>query len=236
MGWIAYWDDKPTIYVNRRHREAHYRAVADGIIAAIGGDRPVVLDFGCGEALNAATVAGACSTLMLCDAAASVRSGLERRHAGDGTIRVLAPEALSALPAGSIDLIVANSVIQYLSTEELDLTLDVWLRLLAPDGRLLLADVIPPATGPVTDAAALLAFGWREGFLPAAATGLVRTFFSDYRKVRVALGLKQFDEAAMIGLLAAKGLTARRVRPNIGHNQARMAFVAERRRDAQSFQ
>jgi hypothetical protein len=87
----------------------------------------------------------------------------------------------------------------------------------------------------LTDAAALLAFARREGFLTAALGGLVRTFFSDYRRVRAVLGLRQLDEAEMIALLRANGFEAQRLRPNLGHNQSRMAFMAKRRdrREAQ---
>lgn len=228
MGWIEYWDDKPTIYVNRRHREAHYRCVADGLIANLGEGRPVMLDYGCGEALFAGDVARRCGRLYLCDAAPSVQAELRRRFASVENIAVVAPEDLPGLPAGSIDLIVANSVIQYLSPADLDRCLDEWKRLLSPGGRLLVADIIPPAVGPLTDALALLDFGRREGFLIAAFTGLVRTFFSSYRKVRAALGLQQYEADDLIARLAAHGLTARRHQPNLGHNQSRMAFIAVR--------
>ena len=228
MGWIEYWDDKPTIYVNRRHREAHYRNIADGLIANLGDGRPVVLDYGCGEALFAGDVARRCSRLYPCDAAPSVQAELRRRFASVGNIAVVAPAELSTLPAGSLNLIVANSVIQYLSPADLDQCLEQWKRLLAPTGRLLLADVIPPSVGPLTDALALLDFGRREGFLIAAGVGLVRTLFSSYRKVRAALGLQQFEADALVARLAAHGLAARRHHPNLGHNQSRMAFIAVR--------
>ena len=234
MGWIEYWDDKPTIYVNQRHREAHYRSIAEGLIANLGGGRPVVLDYGCGEALFAGEVAGRCRRLFLCDAAPSVRQELARRLGEHASISVIAPDDLDGLAEGSIDLIVANSVIQYLSRDDLGRCLGTWRRLLTPDGRLLLADVIPRSIGAVQDAAALLAFARREGFLIAATTGLVRTFFSDYRKVRAALGLQQFEEGEMVRLLDGSGLEARRLRPNLGHNQSRMAFVATRAVDAGS--
>ncbi|MGE0766291.1 MAG: class I SAM-dependent methyltransferase [Hyphomicrobiaceae bacterium] len=228
MGWIEYWDDKPTIYVNRRHREAHYRGVADGLIANLGDGFPVVLDYGCGEALFAGDVARRCKWLYLCDAAPNVRAELRSRFESIANISVVAPEDLAALPAGSLDLIVANSVIQYLSTAETDQCLDEWHRLLAPAGRLLVADVIPPSVGPLTDALALLDFGRRQGFLFAAGIGLVRTFFSNYRKVRASLGLRQYEADALIARLAAHGLTARRHYPNLGHNRSRMAFIGTR--------
>jgi len=228
MGWIEYWDDKPTIYVNRRHREAHYRGVSDGLIANLGEGRPAVLDYGCGEALFADRVARQCGRLYLCDAAPSVRGELQRRFASIDNIVVVSPEDVAGLPAGSLDLIVANSVIQYLSPADLDRCLEQWKRLLGPGGRLLVADVIPPSVSPLTDALALLDFGRREGFLLAAGAGLVRTFFSNYRKVRAALGLQQFTAEDMIARLAAHGLSAHRHHPNLGHNQSRMAFVAVR--------
>jgi SAM-dependent methyltransferase len=226
MGWIEYWDDKPTIYVSKRHREAHYRCIADGIVANLGDGNPVVLDYGCGEALSAAEVAQNCSRLYLCDAAPSVRAELRARFSDNQSIIVIAPEELTDLPGASVDLVVANSVVQYLPSDVLETCLEDWRRLLAPEGRLLLADIIPPSVGPLTDAKALLSFAWREGFAPAAAAGLVRTLFSDYRKIRAELGLQQYEADAIVSLLNAKGFSARRHHPNLGHNQARMAFIA----------
>jgi SAM-dependent methyltransferase len=228
MGWIEYWDDKPTIYVNQRHKEAHYRGISDGLIANLGDGRPVVLDYGCGEALFADRVAHRCGRLYLCDAAPRVRAELQRRFASIDNIVVVSPDEVVGLPPGSLDLIVANSVIQYLSPADLDRCLEQWKQLLGPGGRLLVADVIPPSVSPLTDALALLDFGRREGFLLAACIGLVRTFFSNYREVRAALGLQQFEAETLIQRLAAHGLTAHRHHPNLGHNQSRMAFLAVR--------
>ncbi len=226
MSWIEYWDDKPTIYVSQRHREAHYRCIADGIVANLGDGNPVVLDYGCGEALSADLVARKCRRLYLCDAAPSVRAELLKRFASEPRIVVIAPDELASLPGGSVDLVVANSVVQYLPSDVLQTCLQDWRRLLSPKSRLLLADIIPPSVGPLTDAVALLSFAWREGFTLAAAAGLVRTLFSDYRKVRAELGLQQYEAETIVSLLKAAGFSARRHHPNLGHNQARMAFIA----------
>ena len=72
----------------------------------------------------------------------------------------------------------------------------------------------------------MLAFGWQGGFLLPALGGLVRTVFSDYRKIRAELGLTHYEEAEMLALLEKAGFTARRLEKNLGHNQARMAFGA----------
>ncbi len=226
MGWIDYWDGKPTIYVSRRHREAHCRSVADGIIAHLERDGLTVLDFGCGEALFAAEVASRCRHLYLSDGAPSVRADLERRLGATGNIGIVAPEGLSALAAGSVDLVVVNSVAQYLGTSDLAQCIDAWKRLLASGGHILIADIIPRSVGPATDALALLRFAFANGFLIAAMAGLARTAFSNYRQIRATLGLRQFEEAELIELLASHGLEASRVYPNLGHNQSRMAFIA----------
>jgi hypothetical protein len=58
--------------------------------------------------------------------------------------------------------------------------------------------------------------------------GLVRTALSDYRRIRADLGLTHYTEAEMLAVIEAAGLTARRLEKNLGHNQARMAFVGAR--------
>jgi hypothetical protein len=117
--------------------------------------------------------------------------------------------------------------VQYLSLDELRNLLRMARAKLKPTGRLALADVIPPEVSPLTDAAALLSFAWRGGFLKDAIIGLARTVTSDYGTLREELGLAQYDEAEMLELLRDFGFVAERRPENIGHNQARMTFVAQ---------
>lgn len=225
MSWIEYWNGSPSIYVNDLHKAVHYRGVAGGIGRHVP-DRGTVLDHGCGEALFAGEVARGCAHLYLYDAAPAVREALQRRFAGEPRITVLDDIGLAGLADGAIDLVVANSVIQYLDETSLVAALDLWKRLLASDGRLLVADVIPRSVGPATDALSLLSFAGRNGFLVAAVAGLLRTLFSDYRKLRGSLGIAKFEEREVVEILARQGLAAERVHPNLGHNQSRMAFMA----------
>ena len=155
-----------------------------------------------------------------------VREKLRQRFSGRANPGVLSPDEVAALPDGHFDLIVANSLLQYLDRPTLDGLLALWRRLLAPGGRLLLADIIPPDVSAVQDAAALLSFAAKDGFLPAAVVGLVRTALSPYRKLRGELGLSMYREDAFLALLREAGFAAERTRPNVGHNQNRMAFLA----------
>jgi ubiquinone/menaquinone biosynthesis C-methylase UbiE len=146
-------------------------------------------------------------------------------------ISVAAPDDVRALPAGSLDVVVVNSLLQYLSRTELQDWLETFRLLLRPGGKLVLGDVVPPDIGPLTDAAALLRFGFEGGFLVAACVGLVRTALSDYRKLRRDLGLATYTEADILAMMEAAGFAATRHRPNIGHNQARMTLVGTREPD-----
>ncbi|MEZ5857055.1 MAG: class I SAM-dependent methyltransferase [Hyphomicrobiaceae bacterium] len=225
MSWIEYWNAKPSIYVNARHKQVHYRNIADGIGAHLHG-RGRVLDYGCGEALFSHRVAENCDQLYLYDAAPAVREGLEARYSDHESIIVLGDEDLAQLPRGSVDLVIANSVVQYLDEAGLARAIRTWKRILAPGGRVLVADVIPRSVGAATDAIALLRFAGRNGFLTAACAGLLRTFFSDYRRLRGSLGLTQLEEHEVGDFFARQGLKVCRIHPNLGHNQGRMAFIA----------
>jgi SAM-dependent methyltransferase len=224
--WLAFWNAPHSIYVNARHRDVHYRVIAEAITTLVPSAQARVLDYGSGEALHADRVAAAAGELLLCEGAPRVRAALAARFAENPKIRVAAPEELERLPDRSLDLIVLHSVAQYLTPEELAALLAVFRRLSKTSGMLVVSDVIPPHVPAATDALALLRFAAANGFLIAAFVGLVRTFVSDYWRLRTRYGLTRYGEAAMIEKLAAAGFIAQRAPRNIGHNQARMMCIA----------
>ncbi|CAH1656663.1 Ubiquinone/menaquinone biosynthesis C-methylase UbiE [Hyphomicrobiales bacterium] len=227
MTWTDFWNSDTPIYVNERHKLLHYRLIARDIIKLLPSRAARVLDYGCGEALSAREVAAQCQSLTLVDAAPRVREKLGERFAPVANINVASPEDIAALPAGSFDLVIINSVLQYLTKDEAAAVFATLRGKLAPGGRLVLADILQPGVSPLADVKALLGFGWTGGFLGAACLGLVRTALSDYRKLRGQLGLTHYSEGEIIAALTAAGFSAHRQRPNIGHNQDRMLIIAE---------
>lgn len=224
--WLAFWNAPNRIYVNDRHRDIHYRDIALAIRSLVPSPSATIIDYGCGEATAADLLAEACGRLILSDGAPAVRDNLAARFKDHPRIAVLSPEDVAALPPGSVDLIVLNSVAQYLDRPAFAALIGRFKDLLATDGRLVVGDVIPPHTSAATEIAALMKLAWQNGFVVAALAGLVRTLFSDYRGLRRRLGLTHYTEAEMIAALGRAGFTARRHTPNLEHNQERMTFVA----------
>jgi SAM-dependent methyltransferase len=225
--WISFYDMRHSlIYVNARHRDVHYRKIADDIRALVPKPSAHVLDYGCGEATSADLVAAACAQLMLVEAAPNARAALTITYAGDPKIAAITPEQAGALPAGSFDLIVMHSVAQYLSVAELDRLLAVFRKLLKPDGLFVVGDIVPPRLAATAAAWSLLKCGAANGFFWAAVGGLLRIFVSDYLRLKKTVGLSHYEQHAMLEKLKAAGFSASRAPRNIGHNQWRMTFLA----------
>jgi len=224
--WREFWDSAHSIYVSERHKDVHYRDVAEQLAAFVPGPDARVLDHGSGEAIHADLVAARSREVLLCDAAVRVRASVAARFAGNPKIKAIAPEDVDRLPNASLDLVFANSLVQYLTAAELDRILALWRRLLASGGVLIVADVIPPHVGAVSDGLALLRYAAENGFLGAAVLGLARTALSRYRQLRSELGIARYSEAEFLAKLRAAGFSAERLAKNVEHNPARMTFRA----------
>lgn len=225
--WIDFYDFKHSvIYVNARHRDVHYRAIAEDIRAYVSSPTAHVLDYGCGEATSADLIATAGARLVLVEAAPNVRASLTMRYAGHPKIVVISAEQAAALPKASFDLIVMHSVAQYLGAAELDRLLTMFRALLKPGGLFVLGDIVPLHLAAPAAAFALLRFGAVNGFFWAAAFGLMQIFVSDYLQLKKTVGLSHYSEAAMLEKFKRAGFAAERAARNIGHNQHRMTFLA----------
>src|SRR3954467_8401776 len=145
--WIDYYDSTHTIYASKLHRELHFQLIAKDIIGYISSPDSVVLDYACGEALSAAKVADACGKLILAEPAPGVRGRLIARFAPYTKVRVRSLDDLRKMEEKSVDLVVMNSVSQYMTPAELEAAFTVINRLLKPSGRLVLGDVLRPEVG-----------------------------------------------------------------------------------------
>jgi SAM-dependent methyltransferase len=228
--WLSYWDTPNKSYVSERHKKAHYDVVFDGIRPYLPTSTDgIVLDWGCGDALAAERIAELCGGVLLYDAAASTRARLGEHLRKHTRIRILDDTALEGIFGGSIDLIVVNSVIQYLSAEQFDTTLALFHRLLNPSGAILLGDIISPGTGNLQAAATLLRFAWRKGFFLSAVAGLVETFASPYRMLQRRIGLAAYTPIQMLQIFDQHGFIAERLPHNIAVSPHRSSYLARKK-------
>lgn len=225
--WLGFWNRPHSIYVNDRHLRVHCRRVAEDILSVLpAGTDLRVLDYGCGDALEAERVAARAGRLFLYDAASSVRARLRERFATVTNITVLDDAGLQALDE-ALDVTIIFSVVQYVPRDTLPGLLQDCRRRLKPGGRLVLADVIPPEAGMVADIRALLTTAAANGFLLAALGGLAATFFSDYRRLRQQLGFAIYSEAEMTALLKQAGFSVTRHPRNLGFHPARHTYIGQ---------
>jgi SAM-dependent methyltransferase len=128
-----------------------------------------VLDFGCGFGFVATALAPKVGEIFLWDASSNMRSRAQRRVAHYQNIRFLdLSEAVRLPPSLFFDLIFVNSVAQYMTDEEFSSWLKRWQQMLAPDGRLVISDLIVPGHSALVEMGALLAFSARHQFLRQA--------------------------------------------------------------------
>jgi ubiquinone/menaquinone biosynthesis C-methylase UbiE len=223
--WLDYWNRPNGIFVNDRHKRAHYRVLLANIQPFLprcaGGS---LLDWGCGEAVGAELMAIECERVYLHDPASTVRAGLWQRYKDHPRITVL--DDLKQLSDSSQDLILINSVVQYLSRAELSATLRDLRRLLKPEGMFLIGDVITPRTPLWRHAVVFLRFGYREGFFLAALIGLVRNFLPSYTSLKRKQGLSAYSEADLLRILEGAGLRGERLPRNIAVSHIRATYRA----------
>jgi SAM-dependent methyltransferase len=227
--WLQFWNAPQHLYVNPEHADQLYCEIAEELVrAAEIGKGQRCLDFGCGEALGCPVLLARGASVLLCDGAERMRRLARERFGGRPGVTVLDTAGFEAIPLASLDVVAVVSVLQYLRRDEVQRLLDLWHAQLRPGGRLVLGDVISPTVGPLSDAFALLAYCRRHGQLMPAIRSILATGLSDYRRVRRALGLTTYDEAAIRDLLGSHGFAVTRHERNLGVSQARMTFVGRR--------
>jgi SAM-dependent methyltransferase len=229
QSWLDFWNAPNAIYVSRRHQEAHYATIFSGIGRFVpAGGAAVVLDWGCGDALAANDLAQTCRTLLLYDRADSTRRRLLSNYAASPKIRVLDDAELGAVPPASVDLIIVNSVVQYLDRRQFVDALQLSHRLLRSDGKLLLGDIIAPDTPLFGHVTTFLRFAWQNGFFVAAVFGLARNFVSPYRKLRRDAGYACYTQSQLLGLLDDNGFVGERLASNIAVSELRSSYLARK--------
>lgn len=130
------WDSDP-------EKVSRARVVADAVAAAVPlGPRTRLLEYGAGTGLVSQALAGRAGPLTLADSSAGMRAVMERKVAAgalpDARVWDLDLERQDP-PADRFDVVVASLVLHHV--HDLDRVLSGFAALLAPGGRLCVADL-----------------------------------------------------------------------------------------------
>jgi SAM-dependent methyltransferase len=224
--WESYWEglnDKQQLF--REQSEEYFRNL-DSTVRLDPQSR--VLDFGCGFGYVAEALAPRVGELFLWDASANMRRRARLNVAGHQNVRFLDLSAPKSLPDElRFELILVNSVIQYMTFDEFSAWLLRWRNMLAPTGRLVISDLIPPNYPAILDIVDLLRFSARRGFL-------VRAIWQAFSEIWRYWGVRRVQPLSRVGRenlsQQAKdaGLTVSCLPLNLTHFKRRLTAVFTR--------
>lgn len=184
----------------------------------------VVLDFGCGFGYVLVLLARHVGRVAYWDAAANVL-----RRAGDRVAHLPHVEMVDLAegrpaPDRIYDLVLVNSVVQYMQRAELAGWLARWRSMLRDDGRLVVSDVPTPDLSTWEELTDMLAFAERRGFLWAA----VRDGFREagrYARTRRRLSLLCLTPDELAALAMEAGLSPELLPANLTHRSGRFSML-----------
>jgi cyclopropane fatty-acyl-phospholipid synthase-like methyltransferase len=220
--WRAYWEQI-------EDRQEVFRAEARDHIARLRRLVPVdrdtrTLDFGCGFGFAAEQLAPHVASIALWDGAANVRRRARARIAWLPNVELADLANPDAAAAPAYDLITVHSVVQYMSEAELRAWLTRWKRMLRPNGRLVLSDLIQPGASALRELLDYLGFSARAGFLGDALLGGMREF-ANYFGARSSRPLLQVDAERLAAWAAQAGLEVAWLPENLSHRRFRRTAI-----------
>ena len=228
-GWRDYFDglkDQSPLY---RVQAGVY---VDSLRGAVGVRRHHrVLDFGCGFGFVPALLAPLVDEIWWWEPSLNMRSAAARNTATFPNARFCDLSAMDSTATQEItwqghgfDLILVNSVVQYMATEEVWRWLHQWRAMLASGGQVVLSDLIPPRHNSLSDVACLLRLGRRQGSALVAANQALGGIAS-YWRTRHARPLTAISKTDLARHAAAAEFDVTFLPANLTHFRQRWAAI-----------
>lgn len=188
-----------------------------------------LLDFGCGFGLLAEEISSRVAELMVWDSAANMRSIAYARLSGiDNVGFVDLSDSSVDMPAGEFDFILVNSVIQYMTFDELSVWTRSWKAMLAPGGRLVISDIMTDKYSFVRDLFAFLAVCRRNGVLMRSILAGIRAI-GDYSAVKASRPLLRLDAAQISTIAGGADLDVTILPENLTYHYGRITAVFQKK-------
>jgi SAM-dependent methyltransferase len=236
MEWKAYWDgvEHPQILGD------HGKAEATDFVGRLATALPIrahwrVLDFGCGSGHVAELLAPMVREVWLWDAAPRMLEHARRRVERLGNVvTVDSVDTLVKDRAGRFDLILVNSVIQYMQPSELTDWVRRWRDLMHDHGRIAISDIAQPGGRLIVDLASLLSFCRRGGLPVTRVAGPILRSWLAYFRTRASRPLLTLSRGEVAALARQAGLVVDFCPGNLTHRRDRLtAFMSHDRGQAQ---
>lgn len=183
-----------------------------------------VVDFGCGFGYIAQRVGTRVGKLYVWDRAQNMRERCVRRVSRHRPVDVIDLGDPQAAPGIRVDLVLVNSVVQYMTREELRQWLRQWRRLLADDGAVVLSDVIQPQSVFLSELLDSIAFLVRNGLLVRSLGRAVREL-RRYTKIRRQAPLLRLDAQDLERECVQAGFKAEFLPQNLTYRSNRLSVL-----------
>lgn len=186
-----------------------------------------VFDFGCGFGLAAKLLAPHVEQLWLWDTSPNMRQRAQQSVAAFNNTHVLeslTPESQNDL---YVDIVLVNSVIQYMSREEFIHWLKRWRSMLRVDGQIVVSDIVPEESWAFSDMVESLVFAARRGFLIRS----IRFAFSAlarYWRTRWHTSLLSFSQKELYSVAAKTQLAVEFLGTNLTYRKNRVTAIFRR--------
>ena len=155
--WVSFYDFKHSvIYVNARHRDVHYRIIAQDIRGYVPSPTAAVLDYGCGagDLLRVLADLGARAAFTGCDVSTGMLAEAARRWPpAFGPAPALAPQDGARTPFADrqFDIITISAVLHHVPVEERQAVYRELGRVLKPGGLVVIVDSLQKGDRPEWD-------------------------------------------------------------------------------------
>lgn len=216
--WRAHWDAHPAPTPSfAREAELFARRLREDFRLDCDTD---VFDYGCGFGFVAAALAPDVRTVAVWEPARAMAAHARATLAGHPNVREV--DLAAAGTRGDrpeVDLVVVNSVVQYMSEAEVARMLATLAGMLRPGGRIVVSDVVPPRHSLGREA---VTFALRH---PGLVRDRLWRWGRDYLRKMDALPLLRLGVEDLRRLAASAGLILETHRRNLTHFAGRTTFV-----------
>lgn len=213
--WFDYWESlEPSSRLFEEQSAAYVEKLCNVVRLT---SELTVLDYGCGFGYVTSQVAELAGQVYAWDRSPGMRSRTMHRTAHQKNVVVLERNDPGAAVSDiTVDVVLINSVVQYMSHDDFKSCLLTCSDALSQEGIILVSDMVPEEYNGLRDVADLLRFSMRRGiFLETVLQGIKDA--GDYIAHRQARELTRHDQEWLRTAAAECGLTAGFVASNLTH-------------------